>query len=278
LRLRWGVYVLYRSEKALATAPIGLNENSAIARRQRQDPCLLWAESRPSASRRLFCFHHAGGAATAYRRWVSLLPRNLELICIQLPGRENRFREPFARDVESLVESLAESIVSHLDRPFVFFGHSMGALVAFELARLLEEQGKPSPTHLAVSACPAPHLPDRRKLSHLEDSSLLEEIQRMGGSPKEFFENEELRELLLPILRADFRLCDTYRYREGPPLACSITALGGEDDPWADQDDLTAWAGHTVADFTLKVFPGDHFYFQGSEAQVLGELLEMIGP
>jgi medium-chain acyl-[acyl-carrier-protein] hydrolase len=224
--------------------------------------------TRPRAHRlgrlQLVCFSYAGGSASAYRTWPDDLPADVDVRAVQLPGRDNRLAErPFTR-LPDLVEAVADALEPHLCAPFAFFGHSMGALVAFELTRELRRRGEPQPVQLFVSACRAPQLPDPDPPIHLlPEPELLEELRRLDGTPGQVFENPELRSLVLPTVRADFSACETYVHEPGEPLAISIRAFGGVTDNKVSQEQLEGWRQQTSASFGLRVFSGNHFYFLG---------------
>lgn len=194
---------------------------------------------RPSADARLFCFPYAGAGASVFRDWPSRFHGNVEVVGIQLPGRESRFSEPRYNRLVDLLPALCQVVADMADKPFYFFGHSMGALVAFELARGLRERGLPQPFHLVVSAMRAPQLPRRNKIHHrMSDADLLQAIGAYNGTPREVLEHPELMQLMLPLMRDDFAILETYAYVQGEPLGCPLTALGGRDDrmccrmPW----------------------------------------------
>jgi surfactin synthase thioesterase subunit len=212
----------------------------------------------------LVCFSYAGGNASTYRTWPDDLPAEIDVCAVQLPGRDNRLAErPFTR-LPDLVETLAGVLEPNLRAPFTFFGHSMGALVAFELTRELRRRGGPQPLHLFVSACRAPQLPDPDPPIHLlPEPELLEELRRLDGTPGHVFENPELRSLVLPMLRADFAVCETYVHEPDEPLAISISAFGGAADNEVTQEQLNGWHTQTSAAFGLRIFAGNHFYFLG---------------
>ena len=222
-----------------------------------------FAVPRPVAgpSLRLFTFPFAGGGARAFSAWPGHLPPEVELFAAQLPGREGRFKEtPHVRLVD-LVRDLAVAIGPHLDVPYAFFGHSMGALVAFTLARELRRMGAREPQLLMVSGRRAPQLPDADPPIHaLPEEEFLQELRELNGTPEAVLQNEELLQLLLPILRADFAVCETYEYAPEAPLSCPIVAFGGKDDADAPEEDIAAWSHQTTGSFSQRMFPGDHFY------------------
>ncbi|MBE9169281.1 thioesterase [Pleurocapsales cyanobacterium LEGE 06147] len=217
----------------------------------------------PQAHLRLFCFPYAGAGASVFRSWSDELSLDVEVYAVQLPGRETRLREsPFTR-ISPLIETLAQVLLPYLDLPFAFFGHSMGALVSFELARQLRRQKSPSPLHLFVSSRRAPQLPNPYlSIHHLPDTALIEELHRYNGTPQAVLQDPELRSLFLPLLRADLAVIETYIYMSEAPLDCSISAFGGLQDREASRKELAAWRDQTSKTFTLRMFPGDHFFLK----------------
>ena len=224
----------------------------------------------PQARLRLFCFPYAGGAASAFCTWSGNLPREVEVCSIQLPGREGRLGEALFSRLEPLLEALVPAIQPYLDRPYAFFGHSMGATIGFELARQLCAQNDPGPLHLFVSGSRAPQVPDPDwPIHHLPDEEFTEELRRFNGTPKAVLQNAELMQFFLPILRADFTLHGTYVYTTGEPLDCPISAFGGREDGKVSYDDLEAWRELTRGEFTLRIFPGDHFFLRSARPYLL---------
>ncbi len=231
------------------------------------------------ARARLFCFPYAGGGAFEYRAWSPHVPHDLELCAAQLPGRETRLKEaPFTRLLD-LTKTLAEVIAPYLDKPFAFFGHSLGAFIGFELARQLRWQNLPQPAHLFVSGSRAPQLPNPEKpMCHLPDHEFVDEIVRRYDSiPQEAREHAELMAMALPALRADFTMNETYEHAEEPPLSCPITCFGGVDDHSAPREHLEAWRAQTRSEFTLRTFPGGHFFIKPERAalaQIIAKAFE----
>jgi surfactin synthase thioesterase subunit len=218
-----------------------------------------------TARLRIYTFHHAGGSASAYL-WRKFFPEEIEVCAVQLPGRETRFLEAPITRLFAVVDELAPVIESTVDLPFAFFGHSMGALVAFNLTRRLEEVGAPLPSRLFLSAHRAPHLPDRDPIHGLPDDEFLARL----GDTRLASLDPELREIFLPIMRTDIAICETYRHEPAAALPVPITVYGGSADDRVDVAELYAWEPHTSAGFDVRVFPGGHFYQRGSE-QVLAD-------
>ncbi|MFJ7246790.1 thioesterase II family protein [Kitasatospora sp. NPDC098652] len=216
---------------------------------------------RPAAAVRLFCLPHTGGGAGVYRHWATRLDPRIELRCVRLPGRESRFRERPYAGLDELVPALVDAVTPELDGPHAWFGHSMGALLAYEVCRELERRGLPRPVRLLVAGRRAPHLPDRAAPVHAAPTEqLLAHLAELNGTPDELLQHPGLLGTVLPMLRADFSVSETYRWRPGPELAVPVSVFGGTDDPVADLAELTAWRLHTSAGCTVRQFPGHHFF------------------
>jgi medium-chain acyl-[acyl-carrier-protein] hydrolase len=231
----------------------------------------------PNAKIRLFCFPYAGGSSNIFRRWSDNLPGTVEVCAIELPGRGMQIKlSPFNR-LEPLVEELASVLKSNLDRPFAFFGHSMGGLISFELACLLRKQYDLIPNHLFVSGRRAPQIADQKPPIHaLPEAKFIEELRRLNGTPQALLENDELMQLFLPILRADFAVLETYVYTQKPPLDCPITAFGGLQDQEVSCENIQAWQEQTSASFSLHMLPGDHFFLHSSQSLLLETISRKI--
>lgn len=243
------------------------------------DPWVVRSHREASPRLRLFCFPYAGGGASVFRGWAQAMSPALEVIPIQLPGRENRLREaPYSR-LSSLLADAARALLPYLDVPFALFGHSVGALISFELARLLRREYQRAPVHLFVSAHRAPHRPDPNPPIHaLPQAEFLRELRRYKGTPEVILQNPELLELLVPNLRADFAIFETYIYKDDEPLLCPISAYGGLTDAEVRVADLEAWQEQTASRFTLRLFSGDHFYLQAAQADLLREIGDQLAP
>jgi len=221
----------------------------------------------------MFCFPYAGGGASAYRGWAGspgALP-DVEVCPVQLPGREGRLREaPFERP-ELLVQALADALQPYFrDLPFVFFGHSMGAMLSFELARELRRRGQALPLHLFVSGRRAPQEPDHDEPIHeLPEPEFIEKIRELNGTPEEVLQHAELMKLLIPVLRADFSVNETYVYKEEEPFEIGISSFGGLGDKEVSREQAAAWKDHTRGRFRLRMLPGDHFFIHANRDMVL---------
>jgi surfactin synthase thioesterase subunit len=233
----------------------------------------LWCnclKRNPRVRLRMFCFPYAGGGALAFRTWPAGLPPEVEVCPVQLPGRENRLRErPFTR-LPHLIEVLVDVLMPYMQMPFVFFGHSVGALIGFELARELRTRDRAGPLHLFVSARRAPQLAEPNPPMHqLPEADFVDRLKEFNGTPQAVLREPELMALFIPILRADFALLETYLYAEAQPLDCPITAFGGMQDGKATREELTAWRCQTRGEFRLQLFPGGHFYLQNAQRLLL---------
>jgi surfactin synthase thioesterase subunit len=219
---------------------------------------------------RLFCLPYSGGSAMFYARWRRLLPSWIEVQPVEWPGRGARMDEPLATDPQKLAGQLAAELHAQLDGPYALFGHSLGALVAFELAHSLIDRGAPSPLVLFASGAEAPTVRDGSKWRlPLSDDALLKELRSLRGTPDEALSNPEIMRTALPVLRADFLMCGAYAYRQRRPLPCPIHVLGGADDE-TSRDSLEAWKRETSAGFGLDIVPGHHFFIHTRQAEVMG--------
>ncbi|MGH8526647.1 MAG: thioesterase II family protein [Gammaproteobacteria bacterium] len=228
---------------------------------------------------RLFCFPYAGGNATVFHGWADQLPESIDLCPIQLPGRGARFGEPLADRIPVLAEAIAEAISPFLDLPFALFGHSLGALIAFETAQGIRSRFLRLPVRLLVSAHRAPRLKSGRPpLHHLPDADLIVELERLEGTPRQVLNDPELMALMLPTLRADFALCDTYAYVGRAPLECPITVFGGSEDKDVGRSQLEPWGEETRGELSLFEIPGGHFFIHDSEASLLKLITQQLYP
>jgi medium-chain acyl-[acyl-carrier-protein] hydrolase len=223
-----------------------------------------------SATLRLICFPCAGGSATTFRRWARFLPAMVELCGIDLPGRGSRRNEPVTTDFTAMMDALIQDLRRNPELPAVFFGHSLGAIVCFEAARWLRRAALPQPWHLFVSACHAPqNHPRGEPMSLLSDHELVQRLLCLDGTPPEILEDEEFVRDLMPALRGDLTLADSYRYQPEAPLDIPIWAFGGMSDQEVSPKELEDWRTQTRAGFEQKIFSGGHFYFQAAEREFL---------
>jgi medium-chain acyl-[acyl-carrier-protein] hydrolase len=243
-------------------------------------PQNLWVTNikpNPKARTRLFCFPYAGAGASVFRLWPDAFDPDIEVCPIQLPGRETRFREAPIADCHALVRTLTGVLYPyHLDLPFALFGHSLGAIVAFELARSLVENYGAKPLHLFVSARIAPQERDPRAPIHsLADDDFAEVLRGLNGTPGEVLLNPELRPIL-EMLRADFALNERYVYTVKPPLPVPISAYGGVRDPKVTEQELARWRAQTSARFDLRMFEGDHFFLNTERRRLTRTIAEEL--
>lgn len=219
----------------------------------------------------MFCFPYAGGGASAYRGWGGTLPPDTEVCPVQLPGRESRLREAPFETPGPLIQALADSLQPFFaDLPFVFFGHSMGAMISFELVRELRRRKQTPPLHLFVSGRRAPQIPDRDDPIHnLPEPEFIEKLRELNGTPEEVLQHAELMKLLSPVLRADFSVNETYEYTEEEPLEMGISCFGGLGDKEVSRDDCAAWKEQTIGRFRLRMLPGDHFFVHSAKDMIL---------
>lgn len=238
----------------------------------------LWLRGfRPAgaASLRLVCFPHAGGWASFFRPWADLLPDAYDHRVVQYPGREVRMSDPYVTDLHELAEQVTEVLLPLRDLPLVLFGHSMGATLAYEVARRLHERGRP-PHHLVVSGHAAPGTRQPGTVHTLDDAAFLSRIRDLGGIDDQVLAHPELVDLVLGPLRSDYRLIETYRPRETPVLSCPVTAVRGDRETGHTPDQARAWGELTDGGFTLLTQPGGHFYLKDRAAELIAELLPRL--
>jgi medium-chain acyl-[acyl-carrier-protein] hydrolase len=236
----------------------------------------------PAAPVRLICLPYAGGGGAVFRQWPARLSGTAEVWPVLLPGREARFRERAYTRMDPLVNDLARALLPLLDRPFALFGHSMGALIAFGLCRVLQRQGM-SPVRLFVAGSRPPHASfEDDGVVHLPDAEFLDGLhRRYQAIPDAVRENQELAQIVLPALRADFELLATCRFEPGPVLPAPVVAYGGREDQTVSATELEAWARHTGAAFRCRYFAGGHFFLRSAESELLDDLsgeLAAAGP
>jgi pyochelin biosynthesis protein PchC len=228
---------------------------------------------RPNARVRLVCFPHAGGSAAFYRPWAVEASPEIEVLAVQYPGRMDRLGEPCVVEMDQLVPRIAEAVAPVVRRgPVAFFGHSLGAAVAYETARWLESWHGAVLSALFVSGRPAPQCQRSTAIHLADDDAVWAEVRRLGGAGEETLDHDGVRALALPALRADYRLAETYLARPGPPLLTPVIACIGDVDPEVTAEEADGWMRHTRGGFALRTFRGDHFYLIPRRHEVLGEV------
>ena len=227
-----------------------------------------------SASRtRIVCFPFAGGGVSVYRTLFENVTIDAEVLAVLLPGRESRFSEAFVGDFETLVENISKELEEYNDKSLIFFGHSMGAVLAFETAACLFASGNDLVSKVFVSGARAPHLRDRdEKLHALSDKELFERLYSYGGMLSEIADNKQLVDLVLPIVRSDLSLIENYQCREGALIPCPILALSGFDDPEVSRPEVEAWEVYTSGPFSCRFYPGDHFFIKVNKEEIISLL------
>jgi medium-chain acyl-[acyl-carrier-protein] hydrolase len=240
-------------------------------------PWFVRLAANPAASLRLICIPYAGGGPQAFRTWPAMLPPNVELLAVNLPGRGRRFSEtPYDR-LAPLVDDLAAAFSTVTDKPLALFGHSMGALIAFELAVALTARFGIEPQRLFVSGASAPHIRDRHEFHRLPDEPFLDKVRALNGLDPEILASDELMTLLVPLLRSDFAVSETYGGPTHSRLGCPLTVFGGSNDWLVPVEDLGPWQGYSSGPFELHVIEGDHFFVHGAERAVLDVVRARLG-
>jgi len=239
---------------------------------------LAYDKPKPESRLRLFCFPYSGADASVFAAWQASVPDDIEICPVQLPGRGRRLAEPFVTSLDSLIVQTAQALRTDFEsKPFALFGHSLGALICFELARYLRGHYAHMPVHLFVSGCGAPDvLPRENRIHDLCEAEFLDKLRHMNGSLQRLLCEPELQQIFVPILRADFELFETYLYREELPLDCAISAFGGLQDDWVQRGHLESWRRHTTRSFSLRMLPGDHLFVSGSRDELLRALVGQL--
>jgi surfactin synthase thioesterase subunit len=212
----------------------------------------------PDATR-LVCFPHAGGSASFYLPFSAKVAPELEVFAIQYPGRQDRRLERRMEDIGELADNIFQALRSMTDRPLAFFGHSMGAILAYEVALRLERDGTVL-RHLFASGRRAPSRQRLERVHEQDEKGVIAELRLLSGTDSSILSDAEMIEMIMPAIKSDYRAIESYRHRPGQELTCPVTALVGDSDPRVSVDDAKAWGDHTAAAFDLRVLPGGHFY------------------
>lgn len=240
----------------------------------------LWFRRHPAAAGprlRLVCLPHAGGAASFFRSWGGALGADVEVLAARYPGRQDRIAEPALNDMASLADAVSEALPPFFDRPLALFGHSMGASLAYEVALRLEERQGVRPAALFVSAREAPHKVTPKDVHLRDDEQLAAEVSRLGGADAALLEDPELRDLVLPAIRSDFQVAGTYRAARPVPVGCPVVAYVGDRDPDVTPSDMELWSEIAPSGFSVRVFPGGHFYLDPARDALIRDLAGRIG-
>ncbi len=237
------------------------------------NPWFPLRQPNPQARLRMFCFPYAGGGASIYNNWGAALPAGVEVCAVQLPGRERRILEQPIRKIPALLDALEPVLSPLLDKPFVFFGYSMGTRIALALAQRWQARGAPLPLGMVMAAAGAPHL-NRPSRDELDDAKFIELLRSYEGTPPEVLAHKELLEMVLPALRADFSVADTVL--PASPVRCPISAWSGLEDSHVTQEGFDGWGALTTGELRLRRFPGKHFFLRTAREQLLASLREEL--
>ncbi len=240
----------------------------------------LWVRRyHPTAdgSPRLVCFPHAGGSASFFFKLSALLSPGIEVLAVQYPGRQDRRNEPFLESIDSMAASIAGASAGWRTRPYAFLGHSMGAVVAYEVARRLDRESAPGPVRLIASGRRAPSRFRHGDVHLRDDEGLLDELRELGGTDERLLADPDIREMTIGPTRSDYRAIETYRHPAGAPLSCPVTVLTGTADPHTTVDEASAWSEHTTGTCELLTFPGGHFFLDERRDEVAQAIRTALG-
>ncbi|MFI9201285.1 thioesterase II family protein [Streptomyces sp. NPDC053048] len=227
---------------------------------------------RPDSEVRLVCLPHAGGAASYFFPVSKAMPAFADVLCVQYPGRQDRRTEPLIDNIPDLADRVFAALLPWADKPLAFLGHSMGASVAFEVARRFEREKGVVAAGLFASGRRAPSAHRDERMHLLDDRGLVAEVDSLSGTVSGLLDDEEVLRMVLPAIRSDYRAAETYVYEPGESLRCPVLALIGDNDPKVTEEEARAWARHTEGSFELKVFPGGHFFLADHQQAVIGEI------
>ncbi|MFJ8495419.1 thioesterase II family protein [Streptomyces sp. NPDC094038] len=230
----------------------------------------------PDAQHRLVCLAHAGGSASFFFPISRVLSPEVEVLAVQYPGRQDRRDEPFVDTIQETADHIDAALATGTDGPLTIFGHSMGAILAFEVARRLERRNAVV-TGLLVSGRAAPHYGYATRHHLSSDSELIAHLRALDGTAGNLFDDDEVVQMVLPAIRADYRAAETYRHADGPTLSCPIHVLTGDADPQVSPEAAAAWRAYTSGGFDMAVFPGGHFYLNNHGPEMIGIIRRLLG-
>lgn len=236
------------------------------------DKWVTIATPSPQSAVRLVCLPHAGGSASFFFPVSRALAPRVEVLAVQYPARQQRLREPGIDNVPEYADQIFAVLAELDDKPLALFGHSMGAILAYEIALRMQQAGRPAPVRLFASGRRAPSRYRAERIHEGTDAEVVAELKRLGGPNPALLADPEMLELILPAVRSDYTAIERYRHEPGRKLDCPITAVIGDSDPRVSDDEARAWADHTAGSFDLKTFPGDHFYLVGQAQNVIALL------
>lgn len=237
---------------------------------------LISADVAVDAGVRLFCVPYAGAGASLYRSWSPIMPSSIQICPVQMPGREEKLGEQCMTSIDVLVGSLMEALPPYLDRPYAFFGHSMGAKIVFELCRATLQAGYAPPEFLAVSACRAPHMPEPAPIHNLPEEDFLDGLKRYSADVTFLRENAELLEILMPLLRSDFLMDETYVFHGERALPVHVEAFYGTDDTEATLAEVSEWKSYTSESFSLTAVDGGHLFIRDKKIDIINVIISRL--
>jgi medium-chain acyl-[acyl-carrier-protein] hydrolase len=262
-----------RREQSKLLNSIGSQRELSSSRRTGRSRWIVAGARAKTPEVRVICFSSAGGSAFQYRQWDHHASERSEFLGVQIPGHDERLREPLLRRADEIVEEIGPSLLEFANRPFVLFGHSLGSLLAFEFARWARRQGAPAPRRLIVASRPSPQSPAEYEPVHdLPEPDLIKILRHFGGTTDNILEDAQLMRSFIPIIRADLEANRTYSYRHEPPFEFPITAIVGSSDPVTTRPEIMAWGAHTCGAFNLITMPGGHFFFRDGVAPLISIL------
>lgn len=243
----------------------------------RHNKWFIRSQHRSQVDLRIFCFPYAGGSAATYLPWTDWLPYNVELVAIQPPGRATRMLEPAHSNMQQLIAQLIPNLSCVMDRPYIMLGHSVGSRVAFELLNQLSKYNYPYPHHFIASGSRGPHIKSTNKPTHhLPDDDFIKKLRELNGTPEAVLQNDELMALFLPMLRADFKLSETYLHSSSSIFSCPISVLSGKEDTDISLADLKSWGQFFSHPPDLHILPGGHFFIEEHRGIVKEKLLTIV--